>query len=63
MLVLNNKRRVRGGKSNAGRVVLWTSGDKEVALKMVFMYTLNSRLKGWWDEIKLIIGGLRKAGD
>ena len=28
-------------------VVLWTSGDRDVALKMVFMYTLNSKLKGW----------------
>ena len=26
-------------------VVLWTSGDKEVALNMVFMYTLNFKLK------------------
>ena len=23
-------------------VVLWTSGDREVALKMAFMYTFNS---------------------
>jgi hypothetical protein len=38
-------------------VVVWTSGDKEVALKMVFMYTLNSRLKSWWDDVTLIIWG------
>ena len=25
-------------------VVVWTSGDREVALKMVFMYTINSKL-------------------
>ncbi len=24
-------------------VVVWTSGDKEVALKMVFMYTFNAK--------------------
>ncbi|KXS47386.1 MAG: hypothetical protein AWL62_2688, partial [Halanaerobium sp. T82-1] len=29
-------------------VVLWTSGDKEVAKKMVFMYTLNAKTRGWW---------------
>ena len=38
-------------------VVLWTSGDREVALKMVFMYTLNSKLKGWWEEVTLIVWG------
>lgn len=38
-------------------VVLWTSGDKEVALKMVFMYTLNSKLRGWWNGVTLIVWG------
>lgn len=38
-------------------VVLWTSGDREVALKMVFMYTLNSKLKGWWKDVTLIVWG------
>ena len=38
-------------------VVLWTSGDREVALKMTFMYTLNSKLKGWWKEVILIVWG------
>jgi hypothetical protein len=38
-------------------VVLWTSGDREVALKVAFMYTLNSKLKGWWKEVTLIVWG------
>lgn len=38
-------------------VVLWTSGDKEVALKMVFMYTFNSKLRGWWNDVTLIVWG------
>ena len=38
-------------------VVIWTSGDREVAIKMVFMYVLNSRLHKWWDDITLIIWG------
>ena len=38
-------------------IVLWTSGDKEVALKMVFMYTLNSKLKKWWKDVTLIVWG------
>jgi hypothetical protein len=38
-------------------VIVWTSGDRDIALKMVFMYTLNSRLKGWWEDITFIIWG------
>jgi hypothetical protein len=38
-------------------VVLWTSGDREVALNMAFMYTLNSKLKNWWSEVCLIVWG------
>lgn len=38
-------------------VVVWSSGDREVAMKMVFMYTLNSKLKGWWKEVDLIVWG------
>ena len=38
-------------------MVLWTSGDREVALNMVFMYTLNSKRKGWWENVRLLIWG------
>ena len=38
-------------------VVLWTSGDKEVALKMVFMYTINAKLRGWWKDVTLVVWG------
>ena len=38
-------------------VVLWTSGDREVALKMAFMYTYNSSKYGWWDDITLVVWG------
>jgi len=37
--------------------VLWTSGDKEVAIKMVFMYTYNAKKNGWWDTIRFIVWG------
>lgn len=37
--------------------VLWTSGDKEVAVKMVFMYTYNAKKNGWWDTIRFIVWG------
>jgi hypothetical protein len=39
-------------------VVLWTSGDREVALKMVFMYTLNTRRFKWgWKNVTLVVWG------
>ncbi|MDA3928253.1 MAG: DsrE family protein [Prolixibacteraceae bacterium] len=38
-------------------VVVWTSGDREVALKMVFMYTYNAKKYGWWEDITLLIWG------
>jgi hypothetical protein len=38
-------------------VVLWTSGDREVALKMVFMYTYNAKKFEWWNDITLLVWG------
>ncbi len=38
-------------------VVIWSSADREVAKKMVFMYTRNSRLKGWWGRVRLVVWG------
>ena len=37
--------------------VLWTTGDKEVALNMMFMYIINSLKHDWWEEVNLIIWG------
>ena len=38
-------------------VILWTSGDRDVALKMVFMYTYNAKKNNWWDDITLVVWG------
>ncbi len=38
-------------------VVVWTSGDKEVAMKMVFMYTYNAQKYKWWKDITLLVWG------
>ena len=38
-------------------VVVWTSGDKEVAMKMVFMYTHNAKKYEWWEDITLLVWG------
>lgn len=37
--------------------VVWTSGDPEVANKVCFMYTHNAKLRGWFDEVTLIVWG------
>ena len=37
--------------------VVWTSGDADVAHKMVFMYVHNAQKRGWYDETLLIVWG------
>jgi len=38
-------------------VILWATGDRDVALYSAFMYGLNSKLRGWWDDVTLIVWG------
>jgi len=45
------------GRDGDRLVLLWASGDREVAEKMALMYALNSRLRGWWDRVLLIVWG------
>ncbi len=45
-------------KAQSNRLlVIWSSADRDVALNMVFMYGLNSRLKGWWEQVRLVVWG------
>ncbi|MDB9822445.1 DsrE family protein [Deltaproteobacteria bacterium] len=37
--------------------VLWTNDNPITADKMVFMYTINSLIHGWWEKVTLIIWG------
>ena len=37
--------------------VIWTTRDREAALNMAFMYTHNSKLKGWWEKVRLVVWG------
>ena len=36
-------------------VVLWTSGDPDVALKMVFMYAYNAKKNNWWKDVTFVV--------
>ena len=38
-------------------LIVWTSGDPEVAHKMVFMYAYNARKNGWWKQVTLLVWG------
>ena len=38
--------------------VLWTNDNPVTAKKMVFMYTINSLKRGWWEKVTLIIWGV-----
>ena len=37
--------------------ILWTNDNPITAEKMVFMYSINSLLRGWWEKVTLIIWG------
>lgn len=37
--------------------ILWTNDQLETAEKMVFMYGKNSLLRGWWEQVTVIIWG------
>ena len=39
------------------QLILWTSGDREVAQKMVLMYSFYSKKQGWMDTVRLLIWG------
>lgn len=38
-------------------VVIWSSGDPEVAEKVCFMYVKNAKKQGWFDRVVLIVWG------
>jgi hypothetical protein len=38
-------------------LVVWTSGDRKVALKMVFMYAGNAKKRGWWESVTMLVWG------
>ena len=38
-------------------LIIWTSGDRDVALKMVYMYAYNAQKNKWWDEVRFVVWG------
>jgi len=37
--------------------VVWTSADPDVAKNVCFMYALNAKKAGWFDEVHLVVWG------
>ena len=37
--------------------VFWINDNPVTAEKMVFIYTINLLIRGWWEKITLIIWG------
>lgn len=37
--------------------MLWTTDNKDTIFNMIAMYALNSRKKGWWDHVNVILWG------
>lgn len=38
-------------------LVVWTSDDPDVAVRMVFMYTTNAKKHGWWENVTMLVWG------
>ena len=37
--------------------ILWTNADIDTSLGMVLMYATNSKSRGWWENVTVIIWG------
>ncbi len=45
------------GAGGDNQCVVWSSGDREVALKLVYMYVYNAKKRGWMDRVMLLVWG------
>lgn len=37
--------------------ILWTTDNKETSINMVLLYAHNAKLKGWMDEVIVLVWG------
>lgn len=44
-------------KKNTDLYILWTNDNPITAEKMVFMYGMNSMIRGWWEKVTIIVWG------
>jgi len=55
--IVNDSVKVQLPAAKNQQLILWTSGDREVALKMVFMYAFNCKKNSWMDNVRLLVWG------
>ena len=56
--IMNESRKeMKEEKASDHLLIVWTSGDPDVAHKMVFMYAFNAQKNGWWDQVTLLVWG------
>ena len=41
----------------SNQLIIWSSGDREVALKLAFMYAYNCKKYQWMDTVRLLVWG------
>ena len=51
------KKEMKEEKPEDHLLIVWTSGDPDVAHKMVFMYAYNAQKNGWWKQVSLLVWG------
>ncbi len=54
---INKQQTMVTKSSSKSLVIVWSSGERDVADKMVFMYAYNGLKREWWDDITLIVWG------
>jgi hypothetical protein len=37
--------------------LLWTTDNRDTVFSMLFMYARNAKIKGWWNDVGVIIWG------
>jgi hypothetical protein len=37
--------------------ILWTTDNKDTIFNMLSIYAINSKSKGWWNDVNIIIWG------
>ncbi len=49
--------KVKAETKTHNQLIVWSSGDREVAIKMVFMYAYNCKMRKWMDKVQLLVWG------
>ena len=38
-------------------MIVWTTSNRDTILNMICLYALNAKLKGWFDEVTVLVWG------